>query len=859
MFAFAIAGAPAATLNVVNYGAQGNGTGDSRTAIQNAINAAVAGDTVYFPNGTYNITGTLNGKSSVKLTGQSQAGAIVRFTGTALQPLISLNILTGVEISYLTLEGNNNANADKGIYAYQGSGHNLHHLTIQNFPAVGGPLGIHFNGSSTLGTTDSTISDNTISNIGVTSDWGAGIRISWNSSRNKILRNTISTTGRGGILANDYCTDLVVQNNTTSGTGKKTEGLGVELWNGCVRGLVEDNNLDHWISLDGASGSAVRRNTVRDLAENVMAWVGLELINAVDTVWTDNTVDHGQWIGISLSNDGAMNYSYWAYNTIQYCGQWGAQFQGGTGGVHYQYLYKTKFLNTVHNHVGAPYPSDSGHGFRFNGNSWYVSLDSCEIRNNQSLGIQMGPSMDQLSVINTAITGNTGAAATAYGGVDLEWTGNTVTGNGDNTQPTSRGFSNTKPTANFTAPTSAAIGQNVTFTSTSSDPGGSIAHYLWDFNDGLPATSSSVTRSYSKAGTYRVSLVVWDKLGRGARVEKNISIGTAGKLLELQLNEGSGTPADSSGKGNTIANSGATWTASGHTGSAMDFLPGNLTATGPIQGALTGDFSLEAWIKLRSRPAWRNGIYCQEVYQSNGFRFGTDASGHLCFWATESGGTADITGTTVIAINTWTQVKVAKVGATFTIYVNGASQGSSSGTYNVSSSQLQIGRYSGSPAFDGFIDEILVSSGTGLTSGAIYRLTPKMALTRSLDIIGGGTADGTGAQIWDWAGNLQQKFQLTDVGGGYYKLTPQHATTKALDVNGATSADGTKIQIWTDNGTGAQKWKFVDMGGGFYKVQPQCAPNSCLDVTGAQTGNGTLVELWTDNGGDNQRWKLEMQ
>jgi beta-glucanase (GH16 family) len=149
--------------------------------------------------------------------------------------------------------------------------------------------------------------------------------------------------------------------------------------------------------------------------------------------------------------------------------------------------------------------------------------------------------------------------------------------------------------------------------------------------------------------------------------------------------------------------------------------------------------------------------------------------------------------------------------------------------------------------------------GGGIVSGGIYRVTPKIVLSRCVDVSGASTADGAQIIIWDWLSGNNQKWRITDVGSGYYKLTPQHATTKALDVNGAGSADGTKIQIWTDNGTSAQKWKILNMGGGFWKLQPQCAPNSCLDVQNGGTANGTIVQLWTDNGSDAQRWKLEQQ
>jgi len=87
--------------------------------------------------------------------------------------------------------------------------------------------------------------------------WGAGIRLGHGSSRNRVEDNAISNTGRGGILCNDGSTDLVIRNNTVGGSGG--EGLGIELWGGCHRSLVEDNQIDHWLSLDLSDYCAVRR------------------------------------------------------------------------------------------------------------------------------------------------------------------------------------------------------------------------------------------------------------------------------------------------------------------------------------------------------------------------------------------------------------------------------------------------------------------------------------------------------------------------------------------------------------------------------------------------------------------------
>jgi len=63
-----ISGAP---INVLDYGAVGNGTTDDTTAIQNAINAAKIGNVVYFPPGTYKITAALTMYAGITLQGSS--------------------------------------------------------------------------------------------------------------------------------------------------------------------------------------------------------------------------------------------------------------------------------------------------------------------------------------------------------------------------------------------------------------------------------------------------------------------------------------------------------------------------------------------------------------------------------------------------------------------------------------------------------------------------------------------------------------------------------------------------------------------------------------------------------------------
>src|SRR5438552_280186 len=69
---------------------------------------------------------------------------------------------------------------------------------------------------------------------------------------------------------------------------------------------------------------------------------------------------------------------------------------------------------------------------------------------------------------------------------------------------------NQPPTANFTFSCS---GLTCNFTSTSSDPDGTIASYSWTFGDGATSTVQNPSHSYAAGGTYTVTLRVTDNQG----------------------------------------------------------------------------------------------------------------------------------------------------------------------------------------------------------------------------------------------------------------------------------------------------------------------------------------------------------
>src|SRR5581483_1112016 len=70
------------------------------------------------------------------------------------------------------------------------------------------------------------------------------------------------------------------------------------------------------------------------------------------------------------------------------------------------------------------------------------------------------------------------------------------------------------PVANFT---DTVNGLTVNFTNSSTDTGGTISSYAWNFGDNSSSTSASPSHTYAAAGTYTVTLTVTDSAGASNR------------------------------------------------------------------------------------------------------------------------------------------------------------------------------------------------------------------------------------------------------------------------------------------------------------------------------------------------------
>lgn len=498
---------------------------DSRS-IAAAFQRASPGDTVQLPAGTFTLDEPIRPKSKVRLLGAGQEKTRLEYRGTRASVLISIDGCEDVELAHLTLDGRENPLVQQGITGSNSRRLCLHHLTIRNLvkSRTWGPHGILFSGRNPTmegGVTDSKISDCRIENIGLGAEYGGGIRLAWGSVRNLVVDNAIHRTGRGGIFG-DHSAELTIRHNRVSGSGG--EGLGIEIWGGCPRSLIEDNVVDHWISVDQGPRSAVRRNVI-GTDDGTLKGYGIEII-ARDMVVTDNVVRRGAHIGLSVSNRPIKNNVFWGRNTVGDCVQWGAEFQGESGGIAHHYFHRCTFENTVRGDTHARYPNDSGHGFRTNGSCKQMVFEDCVFRHNGGYGIQLGgPSVDAISFLRSAITDNGQAAVVGWSkAMVLEFCDCSVQGNQGDRLPEAKAFSSTAPQAEIRGPTTVRAGEPASFRCASRSAKGEIVERLWDFDHGLPEVTAEPQHTFEKPGTYRVTLIVWDSAGRGARAEKTVEV-----------------------------------------------------------------------------------------------------------------------------------------------------------------------------------------------------------------------------------------------------------------------------------------------------------------------------------------------
>jgi hypothetical protein len=196
-----------------------------------------------------------------------------------------------------------------------------------------------------------------------------------------------------------------------------------------------------------------------------------------------------------------------------------------------------------------------------------------------------------------------------------------------------------------------------------------------------------------------------------------------GLVAAYCFDQGSGTTlVDTSGNGNNGTISGATWSAAGKFGDALQFT-GNtgcyVTVNDSSSLNLTSSMTLEAWVdpSSLSSPAsgWLAAIAKEHLNSSNNICYalyggsgtGSGPSGHVLIGSRDYGGA--LAGSQ-LALNTWTFLAATYNGSIIKLYVNGtlAASQSASGKIFTTSDPLRIGGDAAGEMFTGLIDNVRI-------------------------------------------------------------------------------------------------------------------------------------------------------
>jgi GH43 family beta-xylosidase len=122
----------------------------------------------------------------------------------------------------------------------------------------------------------------------------------------------------------------------------------------------------------------------------------------------------------------------------------------------------------------------------------------------------------------------------------------------------------------------------------------------------------------------------------------------------------------------------------------------------------------------------------------------------------------------------------------------------------------------------------------GVIESGVYILTTKGG--DALDVVDGGTTNGTRVQLFANNNFNAQKWYVTKLDNGNYTLRSLDTSNMMLDVANGSSAAGTSIRLWSSNSdNSAQQYRLDTSGDGAYVLKTMCS-NYQLCVSGDGKG-----------------------
>jgi hypothetical protein len=334
-------------INVTSHGAIPNDSGDDTTAIQNAIKAARGVDTIYFPNGTYIVSNTLEWKNSanawrafVNFQGQSRSGTIIRLRNSCPGFTNASTPKAVIKTASQNSDGDGTGN--------QAFNNSIYDLTLDVGSGNHGAIGIDYMANNRGVIQNVSIRSSDASRVGVA---GISMKRSWPGP---CLIRDVSIVGFNlGIDMGTWEYGATIENLSLS--GQRSYGIRNQNNMLAIRKLSSSNSVPVIQNLRDGGGARIGLVTLVDANLTNGAGSSPAIINdALMFARNINTTGYAN----AIRNQGAGVGGNWAF-----IGEWASDYVVGSTGTSLNLpveetptYFDTSFANW--RSVGAPNGSD---------------------------------------------------------------------------------------------------------------------------------------------------------------------------------------------------------------------------------------------------------------------------------------------------------------------------------------------------------------------------------------------------------------------------------------------------------------------------------------------------------------------